>query len=78
MRDLPGGLFKNLVDNRARAPVVSLDLTLGRPIRGPVLGSFSNRRIDAELEQVIEFGVETRDVQAVAADLIPIERFQMA
>jgi hypothetical protein len=43
-----------------------------------VLRDLSNRRIDAKFEQVIEFRMEAWDVQRLAADLVPIERFQMS
>src|SRR5580658_7251718 len=78
VRDLRGSLLQNFVDDRARAPVVGLDLTFGRPIRRLVLGSFSNGRIDAEFEQMVELRMEAWYVQGVAADLIPVECFQVA
>jgi len=78
MRDLRGSLRKNFVDDGARAAIVGLDLIFGRPVRRLVLGSFSNRRIDAELKQMVDLRMEGRDVLGVAQNRVPIERFQMA
>jgi hypothetical protein len=70
--------FQHFVDDCADASVIVSDLAFRRPVRRLVLRDLSNRWIDAEFEEVIEFRMEARNIQSVAANLVPVKGFQMS
>src|SRR5579871_4619616 len=78
MGDLLRRALQHFVDHGADAPVVVANLLFRRPVRGLILWNLSYRRIDAELEKLIELRMEAWDVERLAANQVPIERFEMS
>ncbi len=70
--------MERAVDGLANAGVVAVNLGERGPVGGLVFRQAAHRRIDTELEQLVELGVEGRHRQRAAADQISVEGFQMA
>src|SRR3954468_17385292 len=67
-----------LVHGSTNTAVIALDLSNARPVGGLIFGGTAYRRVDAELEQLVEFRMEGWHPQCTAADLIPVEGLKMA
>ena len=71
------GTFQNLIDCSPNPVLIINDLVNARPVRRPILRQSAINRIDAELEQPVELGIEGRHTERRGTDHVPVERFKM-
>src|SRR5579862_4010269 len=78
VNQLLGRLTKRIIDNSPDLAVVRSNFFDGRPIGRLILGSFPDRRINPEFEQLVESRMEGWNVDGLSADQIPIKGLEVA
>ena len=78
MNHLLRHIIQNLVQLFANALVVGINFHERRPVGRPITRQLTLRRINTECEQPVEFGMKSGHREGAGAELVPIERLQMA
>ena len=71
-------IIQSLVQIFANALVVGVNFLERRPVGRPITRQLTLRRINTECEQPVEFGMKSGHREGAGAELVPIERLQMA